>query len=96
MTKYLTEQIVSEMLGIKPRQVRQLAQEGKLPSVKIGKAVRFPQDRLETFLEQREQERMTKGGQQWGDEKRNEAIPQAEAERERVNRIRKETHAKDS
>ncbi len=57
MKRYAKPREVAEALGITERQVRRLAASGALPSVKIGKSVRLPLDRLEVLLERNARER---------------------------------------
>ena len=55
--KYYRDRKVAEILQIHPRQARRLAEQGKLPSVKIGRTVRFPIRGLEVILERNEKRR---------------------------------------
>lgn len=41
---------VAEILNITPATVRKLAKKNELPSLKIGRQIRIPKDRLINFL----------------------------------------------
>ena len=62
MKRYAKPREVAEALGLTERQVRRLAASGVLPSVKIGKSVRFPLDRVEVILERNERKRRKNNG----------------------------------
>jgi excisionase family DNA binding protein len=49
-TRLLIAAEVSHRLRISKRHVWRLARCGKLPSVRIGPLVRFPEDALDTFI----------------------------------------------
>jgi len=49
----LTPEQVSEKFQIKLRQVKELARQGKIPAVKVGKLWRFPEDSLKDWVENR-------------------------------------------
>ena len=57
MKKYLLDREVAEALRLTPRQIRKLAQAGIIPSVKVGKNVRFNEERIVALLERWERER---------------------------------------
>lgn len=42
---------VAEILSVTPRTVRQLTNNGTISSVKIGRIIRIPKDKLINFLE---------------------------------------------
>ena len=59
--KYYRDHEVAKMLDIHPRQARKLAAQGVLPSVKVGKTVRFPIRGVEVVLERNEKRRRKPG-----------------------------------
>ncbi|MCZ6480917.1 MAG: helix-turn-helix domain-containing protein [candidate division NC10 bacterium] len=60
--RYYRDHEIAKMLDIHPRQARKLAAQGKLPSVKIGKTVRFPIHGIEVALERNEKKRRKSNG----------------------------------
>jgi excisionase family DNA binding protein len=48
--RLLTAEEVSEKFQIKTRQVKELARQGKIPAIKVGKCWRFPEDSLKDWL----------------------------------------------
>uniref|UniRef100_UPI003D8FAF05 helix-turn-helix domain-containing protein n=1 Tax=Gordonia sp. B7-2 TaxID=3420932 RepID=UPI003D8FAF05 len=46
---FLTTRDVAARWSISERQVREMAQAGEIPAMKLGKLWRFPLDRLERF-----------------------------------------------
>ena len=48
----LTVEEVSELLRVPKSTVYKLAQEGKLPAIKVGKHWRFKKDALERWMEE--------------------------------------------
>jgi excisionase family DNA binding protein len=48
--RLLTAEEVSERFQLKVRQVKELARQGKIPAVKVGKLWRFPEDSLEDWV----------------------------------------------
>lgn len=46
---FLTTRDVATRWSISERQVREMAQAGEIPAMKLGKLWRFPADRLERF-----------------------------------------------
>jgi len=51
--RLLTAEEVSELFQLKIRQVKELARQGKIPAVKVGKLWRFPEDSLKDWVENR-------------------------------------------
>jgi excisionase family DNA binding protein len=49
--RLLTAEEVSEKFQIKTRQVKELARQGKIPAIKVGKCWRFPEDSLKDWIE---------------------------------------------
>ena len=49
--RVLTAEEVSEKFQIKPRQVKELARQGKIPAIKVGKFWRFPEDALIDWMQ---------------------------------------------
>ncbi len=45
-----TPEEASGMLGIKPRQLKEMARQGKIPAVKVGKFWRFSEEALENWI----------------------------------------------
>lgn len=54
--RWVTVQDVAEMLSTSPRTVYRMIDSGELPGTKFGRSIRVPLDRLERWLEQKEQE----------------------------------------
>jgi len=48
--RLLTAEEVSERFQLKVRQVKELARQGKIPAVKVGKLWRFPEDSLKDWV----------------------------------------------
>jgi excisionase family DNA binding protein len=48
--RLLTAEEVSELFQLKIRQVKELARQGKISAVKVGKLSRFPGDFLKTWV----------------------------------------------
>ena len=48
--KLLSPEEVCELFQIKVRQVKELARQGKIPAVKVGKFWRFPEDSLRDWM----------------------------------------------
>lgn len=48
----LTAEQVSELFNVKVRQVNELARQGRLPAVKVGRLWRFPEDSLRGWIEE--------------------------------------------
>ena len=48
--RLLTPEEVSERFQIKPHQVKELARQGKIPAVKLGKFWRFSEDSLKDWM----------------------------------------------
>lgn len=57
MTEFYTPQQVAEMLQISKAGAYNMALEGILPSVRIGRSIRIPKDAFEKFV--------ASGGQAW-------------------------------
>ena len=51
MKEFLTSEEVSKLCKIKIRQVKELARQGKIPAIKVGKLWRFPEDSLRDWVE---------------------------------------------
>jgi len=51
--KLLTPEEVGSLFKIKVRQVKELARQGKIPAIKVGKVWRFPEDSLRDWMEKR-------------------------------------------
>jgi len=49
--KLLTPEEVSELFNLNVRQVKELARQGKIPAIKVGKLWRFPEDALRDWIE---------------------------------------------
>lgn len=47
---FYTVRTLAERLVVKPLTIYRLVAEGKLPAVRIGRAIRFDPDRIEAFL----------------------------------------------
>ena len=47
----LTPEQVSELFNLKVRQVTELARQGRIPAVKVGRLWRFPLDSLKRWIE---------------------------------------------
>ena len=47
----LTPEMVSEILKITTRQVLQMARQGKIPGIKVGKFWRFSEDSLKDWIQ---------------------------------------------
>jgi len=59
---YLTPDQVAEMLQLSAKSVYRLAKaDATMPMLKLGASVRFPRERLERWLQQREQGRPRTG-----------------------------------
>jgi excisionase family DNA binding protein len=56
--RWVTVRDVAEMLSTTPRTVYRMIENGELPGTKFGRSVRVPLDRLERWIEQKEQEAM--------------------------------------
>ncbi len=54
--RWVTVRDVAEMLSTTPRTVYRMIDSGELPGAKFGRSIRVPLDRLERWLEQKEQE----------------------------------------
>jgi excisionase family DNA binding protein len=54
--RWVTVKDVAEMLSTTPRTVYRMIDSGELPGTKFGRSIRVPLDRLERWLEQKEQE----------------------------------------
>jgi excisionase family DNA binding protein len=54
--RWITVKDVAEMLSTTPRTVYRMIDNGELPGTKFGRSIRVPLDRLERWLEQKEQE----------------------------------------
>ncbi|MCA9055773.1 MAG: helix-turn-helix domain-containing protein [Planctomycetaceae bacterium] len=52
MTKLLTEQEAAEVLNVSARTLWQLRSDGRIPCVRIGRAVRYDVDDLRLFIEE--------------------------------------------
>ena len=48
----LTPAQVSELFNLKVRQVTELARQGRIPAVKVGRLWRFPMDSLKRWIEE--------------------------------------------
>jgi len=48
--RLLTAEEVSERFQLKVRQVKELARQGKIPSIKVGRLRRFPEDSLRDWM----------------------------------------------
>lgn len=48
----LTPEQVSELFNLKIRQVTELARQGRIPAVKLGRLWRFPGDSLKRWIEE--------------------------------------------
>jgi excisionase family DNA binding protein len=48
--RLLTAEEVSEKFHLKVRQVKELARQGKIPSIKVGKLWRFPEESLRNWI----------------------------------------------
>jgi len=53
MNKLLTKDEVAEMLGVKPSTIYQWTHEGFIPHVKINNLVRFRQNDIDEWIEDR-------------------------------------------
>ena len=49
--KLLTPEEVSEQFNFNVRHVKELARQGKIPAIKVGKLWRFPEDSLRAWIE---------------------------------------------
>jgi excisionase family DNA binding protein len=49
--QFLTVKELAERLAVKPLTIYRLVNEGKLPAVKIGRAIRFEPDAVAAFLD---------------------------------------------
>lgn len=47
----LTPEQVSELFNLKVRQVLELARQGRIPAIKVGRLWRFPEDSLKAWIE---------------------------------------------
>ena len=47
----LTPEQVGQLFNLKTRQVKELARQGRIPAVKVGRLWRFPEDSLKAWLE---------------------------------------------
>lgn len=57
----LTAREVADQLGFMPATVLRWAGSGQLPSIKVGRAVRFRQAEIDAWLEQQERATPTRG-----------------------------------
>ena len=48
--RLLTPEKVCEQFQLKLRQVKELARQGKIPAIKVGKVWRFPEDSLKDWI----------------------------------------------
>jgi len=48
--RLLTAEEVSELFQLKVRQVKELARQGKIPAIKVGRLWRFPEDSLKDWM----------------------------------------------
>jgi excisionase family DNA binding protein len=48
----LTPEQVSELFNLKVRQVLELARQGRIPAIKVGRLWRFPTDSLRAWIEE--------------------------------------------
>lgn len=48
--RLLTAEQVSEQFQLKVRQVKELARQGRIPAIKVGKVWRFPEDSLRDWM----------------------------------------------
>ncbi len=51
LRKYVTPKWIADRLGYTDRHIRRLADAGVLPSVRIGKRLRFDEEKIATLLE---------------------------------------------
>ena len=49
--RLLTPENVSELLCLKVRQVKELARQGRIPGIKVGRLWRFSEDSLKDWIE---------------------------------------------
>lgn len=54
--KLLTAEEVGPILSIKVRQVKELARQGKIPAIKVGRMWRFSQQQLDAWIKGDEKE----------------------------------------
>lgn len=47
----LTPEQVAQLFNLKVRQVKELARQGRIPAVKVGRLWRFPEDALKGWIE---------------------------------------------
>ena len=48
----LTAEQVAQLFSLKVRQVKELARQGRIPAVKLGRLWRFPEDSLKEWIEE--------------------------------------------
>lgn len=51
--KLLTPEEVGSLFKIKVRQVKELARQGRIPAIKVGKVWRFPEDSLRDWMKKK-------------------------------------------
>jgi len=51
LSNLLTAEQVAQLFSIKVRQVKELARQGRIPGVKVGKVWRFSEDSLKEWIE---------------------------------------------
>lgn len=56
MNAILTVEQAAELLGVRPKTIRALAHEGKIPAVKVGKPWRFDETLLREWIAAKSQE----------------------------------------
>jgi excisionase family DNA binding protein len=61
-SRVLTVEQAAELLQVRPKTVRALAHEGKIPATKVGKPWRFDEDLLREWVVARSRENETRGG----------------------------------
>lgn len=54
MTKLLTPQQIAELLGVKPSTIYQWTHQGFIPHLKLGRLVRFNENKVMKWVEKRE------------------------------------------
>jgi len=47
----LTAEQVGQLFNLKTRQVKELARQGRIPAVKVGRLWRFPEDSLKEWIQ---------------------------------------------
>jgi len=52
LPRLLTAEQVAQLFSLKVRQVKELARQGRIPAVKVGKVWRFREDSLKEWIEE--------------------------------------------